>query len=281
MWPTSVNISREGDSTTSLDSLFQCSVTLKLKRMCFCLFVCLFVWSSDGTSCIPVCARCSLLCLWIVLRRAWPHSLSLLQAEQPQVSQPFLTREMLQAPSWWPSAGLSLEVPRLSGTEEPRCGPRTSDVASAEQRRGREELPLTCWQILKLFLIVQINISCPSSLQSNNILRKKEAAAVTCVFPRSWEEKIVERLYSLEKHRFPQMTHQTRKKSKPPVNDLTVVWETPSAACPSNQKRVRTVKNLIFVVTQMIQCRKREESHSAAKHLWGGGVRFMVFSTPG
>lgn len=75
------------------------------------------------------------------------------------------------------------------------------------------------------------------------------------------------------------MIHQTHKKSKPSVADPTVVWETPSSACPSNKKRVRTVKNLIFVVTQMIQCRKREESHSAVKHLWGGGVRRSCCST--
>lgn len=69
------------------------------------------------------------------------------------------------------------------------------------------------------------------------------------------------------------MIHQTQKKSKPCVASLTVVLETPFTACPSNQKRVRAVKYLIFVVTRMIQCRKREEFHSAVKHLWGGGVR--------
>lgn len=42
---------------------------------------------------------------------------------------------------------------------------------------------------------------------------------------------------------------------------------------------MRTVTNLIFVVTQMIQCRKLEESHSAVKHLWGGGVRRSRCST--
>lgn len=75
------------------------------------------------------------------------------------------------------------------------------------------------------------------------------------------------------------MIHQTQKKSKPCVARLTVVWETPYTAFPSNQKRVHTVKNLIFVVTQMIQCRKREEFHSAVKHLWGGGVRRSWCST--
>ena len=59
-----LNISREGDSTTSLGSLFQCSVTLKVESSSSC---------SAGTSCASVCARCPLSCRWAPLKRAWPH----------------------------------------------------------------------------------------------------------------------------------------------------------------------------------------------------------------
>ena len=59
-----LNISREGDSTTSLGTLFQCSGTLRGRNSSSC---------SDGTSYASVCAHCPLSCHWALLKRAWPH----------------------------------------------------------------------------------------------------------------------------------------------------------------------------------------------------------------
>ena len=94
-----LSISRGGDCTTSLGSLCQDSVTLPVKK-----FFLIFVWNF-------LCSSCPFSCHWTPLKRVWPHPVtpaiqmfinsdkpSLLQAEQSQVSQPFLVQEMLQAP---------------------------------------------------------------------------------------------------------------------------------------------------------------------------------------
>jgi len=59
-----LNISREGESTTPLGSLFQCSVTLRVKK-----FFLMFRWNS----CVSLCALCPLSCRWAPLKRVWPH----------------------------------------------------------------------------------------------------------------------------------------------------------------------------------------------------------------
>ena len=53
------------DSTVSLGSLCQCSITCAAQK---------YFWCSYGTSHVPVCAHCSLSCFWAPLKRAWPHS---------------------------------------------------------------------------------------------------------------------------------------------------------------------------------------------------------------
>ena len=62
------NISREGDSTTSLGSLGQGSVTLRGKK-----FFLMFSWSLPSSA--SVCARCPLSCHWAPLERVWPPPL--------------------------------------------------------------------------------------------------------------------------------------------------------------------------------------------------------------
>ena len=77
-----LNISRAGDSTTSVHSLFQFSV-----HMNSC---------SYRTSCVPVCAHCPLFRHWAPPKGAiWLPTLSS-RLNSPR-SQPFLRREMLQA----------------------------------------------------------------------------------------------------------------------------------------------------------------------------------------
>ena len=62
-----------------------------------------------------------------------PSDLSLLQAEQSQLSQPFLVEEMLQSLHylWWPLAGRFPVCRRLSCTEEPRTGHSAPGVSSS------------------------------------------------------------------------------------------------------------------------------------------------------
>jgi len=58
-----LNISREGDSTASLGSLCQGSVTLRGKKFFSC---------PTGTSSASVCAHCPLSCHWAPLKGVWP-----------------------------------------------------------------------------------------------------------------------------------------------------------------------------------------------------------------
>jgi len=61
-----LNISRERDSTASLGSLFQCPVTLTVKKFFLCLY---------GTSCVPVFACCPLFHHCTSLKRVCPYRL--------------------------------------------------------------------------------------------------------------------------------------------------------------------------------------------------------------
>ena len=102
-----VLISREADSTTSLGNLFQCSVTLRGKKF-------LLVFRRNFL-CFSLCPLPLALSLGTTEKSLAPSSWhppfryseafirspsqpSLLQAEQAQLLQPFLTGEMLQSP---------------------------------------------------------------------------------------------------------------------------------------------------------------------------------------
>lgn len=61
-----LNIPREGDTTTSLGNLFQCSTTLKVKK----LFL-MFRWNFP----FPICPHCPWLHYWALLQRTWLHPL--------------------------------------------------------------------------------------------------------------------------------------------------------------------------------------------------------------
>jgi len=58
-----MNISTEGDSPTSLGNLFQCSITVTVKKCC--IFLWDFQCSSSGQYPLFYC--------YTLLRRAWPH----------------------------------------------------------------------------------------------------------------------------------------------------------------------------------------------------------------
>lgn len=75
-----------------------------------------------------------------------PSQWCLLKAEQGTAA--FFIREMLQSPYplCHPLLGLLQELHISSGTEEPRSGHSTPDVASQGLGRGAESCPLTCWQ---------------------------------------------------------------------------------------------------------------------------------------
>jgi len=72
---------------------------------------------------------------------------SLLQAEQPQLSQPFFTGEAFQPSDHflWPSSGSAVTSPCPSCTGDPRAGRRTPGGVSLQQSRGAESPPLPCW----------------------------------------------------------------------------------------------------------------------------------------
>ena len=75
-----------------------------------------------------------------------PPQPSLLQAEHPQLSQPFLIGEVLQpSGQFMASSGPSLTGPCLSWAEGCRAGCRTPGEVSSEWSRGAESLPSTCW----------------------------------------------------------------------------------------------------------------------------------------
>ena len=90
-------ISGEGQSTTSLGSLFQCSVRVKK-------FFLMFIWNFLCCSLCPLPLVLSLA----PLKRVWPHppdthpediyQPSVLQAKQAQLPQLFLVGETLQTP---------------------------------------------------------------------------------------------------------------------------------------------------------------------------------------
>ena len=71
---------------------------------------------------------------------------SLLQAEQPQIPQPFLIAEVLQPSDHFCGPPLDLfQHPCLSCARGSRAGCRTSGGVSPEQSRGAESPPSPCW----------------------------------------------------------------------------------------------------------------------------------------
>lgn len=137
-----MNISRKGDFATSMDNLFQCSVTPKAKEF-FLMF-----------RCVPVCALFPLSYSLAPVKRAWlhpfhtcpyllvqiPSQFSLFQAQQSQIFQPFLIREVLNH-LCCPLLDSFLQS-SLSGIDEPGTGHRTPDLASAGQCGGGREPPM-------------------------------------------------------------------------------------------------------------------------------------------
>jgi len=134
-------------SDISLGSLFQCSITLVKERSFLP-----FVWNF----CFLVCACCPLFCHWGPFKRAWPHPLdscplatisiakmppqsSFLQAEQTQVSQPFLIREMLQVSNHLSSCLLDLlqQFPVFLELSSPEL----DTVLPLWQSKGEDHLP--------------------------------------------------------------------------------------------------------------------------------------------
>ena len=105
-----LNISREGESITSLGSLFQCSITLTVKKF-LCILVQNFLCTTADSPC-PVPTDCwkeaghvlltPTLKIFININQITSES-SFLKAEQTQVAQPFLTGGMLQTvfSFWW------------------------------------------------------------------------------------------------------------------------------------------------------------------------------------
>ena len=104
-------------------------------------------WCSNGTSCVLVSACFLSSCHWAPLKRAWLHSLctlpsgvcehwwvtpkpSLLQAEQSQLSQPFLVGDMLHSFTIFVSLLWNLSTMSISllywgiwkWTQHTRCG---------------------------------------------------------------------------------------------------------------------------------------------------------------
>jgi len=95
------NISREGDSTASLGSLGQGSVTLRGRSSSSC---------SAGASSASVCARCPLSCHWAPLNRVWPH--------RPD-THPRVPKHILLPPS----VGLAVSVFYISSSANPALVP--------------------------------------------------------------------------------------------------------------------------------------------------------------
>lgn len=96
-----LNVSEDGDSTTSLGSLFLCVTTLIASTMFWffsgisCVSVCVYCLSVSGhhweesVSAVFTAGSCIYGHLWV------PPELSLLQAEWSQLSQPLLTCQIL------------------------------------------------------------------------------------------------------------------------------------------------------------------------------------------
>ena len=148
-----LNIFKDGDSTTPLDNLCQCSVSLTAKQ-CFLIFR----WSH---LCFSVCPLPLVLLLDTTEKSLAPSSLhppfrrlctlmrfpkpSLLQAEQSRLSWPLLIGEMLL--SLHHLCGPLLDSPQyVSCTGETRTGPVTPGVALPVLSRGEGTPPSACWQ---------------------------------------------------------------------------------------------------------------------------------------
>lgn len=140
-----MNVSREGDSTISMGSLCQCSVTFSVKNVSCCSEETFYVSVCAhhlGTFChhVPLSAPLTkpALCTPYTSLHVFIHDkmpLSLLQDEQCHLSWPFFTGRMLQFPlislnNSSPFAGLCSICSSLSFAEGPRTGPSAPSVAS-------------------------------------------------------------------------------------------------------------------------------------------------------
>ena len=98
-------------------------------------------WCSKGTSCVPTCAHCLLSWHWAALAKAWLHPVFILssgiyghgwdppepplsQAEQSQISQPFLTggvllHHLVALP--WTLSSASMALGLTTGHTTPRA----------------------------------------------------------------------------------------------------------------------------------------------------------------
>ena len=149
-----MNVSRDGASTTSQGNLFQCLTILIVKNFLisnlnlpsFSLKPLPFILSLHAL--VKKFLSSFLVGLLPVLEGCCKVSLkpSLLQAEQPQLSQPFFTGEVFHptdhfvALLWATPTG-----PCLSCAEGSRAGCRTPGGVSPRQSRGAESPPSPCW----------------------------------------------------------------------------------------------------------------------------------------
>jgi len=100
-----LNISREGESTTSLCSVFQCSVTLTVKKfLCILMrnYLCSSLWPSPLVLFSQTAEKRLAMSLTPTLKifinfNQIPSESSFLKPEWTQFAQPFLMQEMLQA----------------------------------------------------------------------------------------------------------------------------------------------------------------------------------------
>jgi len=149
-----LNISREGNFIIFLGSLLQCSVILskevlyhaqmKLPMFQFLPVAPCSVTGHHRKELGPILLT---LTLWIfVSADEIPPQFSFSQAEQDQLSTfPHTGDVPNPKSSLLPSAGLSLEVPCLSGTAEPKTEHSTPSMSSPGQNRRRGSHPSACW----------------------------------------------------------------------------------------------------------------------------------------
>lgn len=148
------NVSKDGDSPTSLGNLCQCSVTLTLKK-CFLMFR----WDFLYFNLYPLPLLLSLGITKTSLPQSSLHShirylfalitsaLSLLFAMLSSSGSVCLSMTSILRPesSLWPFAGLFPVCSCLSFTRKFRTGPSTPDVSLV--LTGKEgSPPLTCWK---------------------------------------------------------------------------------------------------------------------------------------
>lgn len=133
------DIIKDGDSTSSLDNLWRCLITLTIKKGAL-----LHLW---GISCVSDCSHCFSSCHWTLLRRLWLyHPYTLLSSiftnpwDLPELClrhtveepAPSASPSVKDTPVFWGFCGPAvdfLQYFHVSCTGDPRSGPRTTKVS--------------------------------------------------------------------------------------------------------------------------------------------------------